>query len=124
MREQRRKIWIDRFQTRLAIRIALYFLLYQAAVWSLFVIWRSISADVDAAMGPVWAGYCFLLSAATIVFLGLLFIVDAVKTTHRLVGPLYRFRKTIQAITAGEEAEPALEGLDLAAILARPNVGP
>ena len=35
--------------------------------------------------------------------LGLLFIYDAVKLTHRIVGPLYRFRKTIQAVTAGEE---------------------
>src|SRR5438046_2025257 len=43
----------------------------------------------------------FLGSAA--VFLGFLFIYDAVVFTHRIVGPLYRFRKVIQAITAGEE---------------------
>jgi hypothetical protein len=29
--------------------------------------------------------------------------VDAVRFAHRLVGPLYRFRKTIQAIAAGEQ---------------------
>jgi dihydrofolate reductase len=33
-------------------------------------------------------------------------------------------REQARRCGAGEEAEPALEGLDLAAILARPNVGP
>jgi nitrogen fixation/metabolism regulation signal transduction histidine kinase len=39
------------------------------------------------------------------VILGLLFIYDAMRLAHRIVGPLYRFRKTIQAINAGEELD-------------------
>ena len=42
----------------------------------------------------------------SVLLLGILFILDAVKLTHRVVGPLYRFRKTIQALAAGEEVDP------------------
>jgi nitrogen fixation/metabolism regulation signal transduction histidine kinase len=31
------------------------------------------------------------------------FIYDAVHLTHRVVGPLYRFRQVIRAVTSGEE---------------------
>ena len=31
---------------------------------------------------------------------------DAIRFAHRLVGPLYRFRKTMQAIAAGEQVAP------------------
>jgi nitrogen fixation/metabolism regulation signal transduction histidine kinase len=40
-----------------------------------------------------------------VVALGVLFIYDAVKTAHRIVGPLSRFRQTIKAITSGDELE-------------------
>jgi hypothetical protein len=56
-------------------------------------------------VGPGPAGYCMFFIGASVVYVGLLFIFDAVRLSHRVVGPLYRFRKTIQAITAGEEVE-------------------
>ncbi len=105
MREKRTKIWIDRFQTFLSLRIACYFLIYQAAVWALVVLERTISQGLARLLSPGAVFSCSALLVATIVLLGFLFIRDCVKLAHRFVGPLYRFRKTIKAIIAGEELE-------------------
>jgi hypothetical protein len=40
-----------------------------------------------------------------IVTLGVLFICDALRLAHRVVGPIFRFRQAIQAVTAGGEVE-------------------
>jgi hypothetical protein len=102
VRQKRKKIWIDRFQTTLSVRLAMYFLLYQITVWSLFWIDARLATLGDTA-GTVASGYGFVLTPIATLGLGLLFIYDALKETHRIVGPMYRFRKTIQAVTAGEE---------------------
>ena len=102
MHQKRTKIWIDRFQTSLSARLAMYFLLYQVTVWLLFWIDARLLTLTNSA-GGVAATFGFVLTPIATVALGLLFIYDAVKETHRIVGPLYRFRKTIQAVTAGED---------------------
>lgn len=103
MRDKRKKIWIDRFQTRLSLRIALYFLLYQVAVWAVAVISSHIAMRLASAP-PEGAGvYCMALMVIATVMLGLMFIYDAVLFTHRIVGPLYRFRQILKAVAAGEE---------------------
>jgi hypothetical protein len=100
MRQKRKKVWIDRFQTNLSIRMAVYFLLYQAGVWALFGISDRMNVTNEVA-GWSDSPYIRLVPLVAIGF-ALVFIYDAVKATHRIVGPLYRFRKTIQAITSGE----------------------
>ena len=35
--------------------------------------------------------------------MSLLLLFDTVRFTHRIVGPLYRFQKALQAITTGDE---------------------
>lgn len=103
MREKRKKIWIDRFQTYLSIRLTLYFVLYQAAVWALVLIEKNLFAIMDELVGPGGAIGVFAVLVSVVVVVGILFIYDAIKLSHRVVGPLYRVRKTIQAITDGEE---------------------
>jgi hypothetical protein len=103
VREKRKKIWIDRFQTYLSLRIALYFILYQVAVWFLVIIGQNLHATMTELIGQSATTYCLFFVGTCVVFLGVLFIYDALVMTHRIVGPLYRFRKTIQGITAGEE---------------------
>ena len=101
MRNKRKKIWIDRFQTRLSLCIGFYFALYQIAIWALIVIERHIVVNLEMVLGP--GGWVFnALLTGIVVGLGVLFMYDAVRLSHRIVGPLYRFRKTIQAIKAGE----------------------
>jgi nitrogen fixation/metabolism regulation signal transduction histidine kinase len=83
--------------------MALYFVIYQAAVWAFVVIERHLFATLTSMVGHGVVSTCMLLFSLTVVFIGFLFIYDAVKCVHRVVGPLYRFRKAIQAIAAGEE---------------------
>lgn len=103
MSEKRRKIWIDGFQTRLALRIAFYFIFYQVAIWSLVMIERNIFIALDDILGREAAGNVLLLLGGVVVLIGCLFVYEAIKFSHRLVGPLVRFRKVVKAITAGEE---------------------
>jgi nitrogen fixation/metabolism regulation signal transduction histidine kinase len=105
MQYKRKKIWIDRFQTYLVARIALYCVLFQAAVWALAMIDRSVNGALEVFMGPDGAAYCYAIAFVGIIALTASAMYDAIKFAHKLVGPIYRFRKTVQAITAGEELE-------------------
>lgn len=99
---KRKRIWIDRFQTFLCVRLCILFLCYQAAVWLLFVVGRLLLTNLGLLLGgPLTYWLVSLVGCVAIVCL--LFLYDTVKFSHRLVGPLYRFRKIVQAITAGEE---------------------
>lgn len=105
MRNLRKKIWIDRFQTKLVWRIAAFFLFYQMAVWFLVLIERNIFIAMDELLGRDWALFTLSVFGSTVVLVGILFVYEAVKFSHRLVGPLFRFRKMIQAIRDGEEMD-------------------
>jgi sensor histidine kinase YesM len=105
LKEKRKKIWIDRFQTALFLRIALYFVCYQVAVWSLVLVWRAISDGLGSLLGPGVASACLTFLTGVVVLVGVLFAYDAVKYAHHIVGPLARLRKTIKAITAGEDVD-------------------
>ncbi len=106
MRDKRKKIWIDRFQTHLSIRLVLYFVLYQAAVWSIVVLDRAIAHGLELLTGNAVLSYYFtFVGVGTVVVLGLLSIRDALRVSHRVVGPLHRFRKAIQAVKAGDKIE-------------------
>jgi hypothetical protein len=106
VKEQRKKIWIDRFQTILFLRIAFYFIFYQVAVWSVVIINSRLSSALDQMLGPGGSWSCFLVLTVSVVLVGFLFIYDAVVFCHRIVGPIYRLRKAIRAINAGEEQAP------------------
>jgi hypothetical protein len=100
---QRKKIWIDRFQTRLFLRIAFHFILYQVGVWALVAIVGTLYRLTGRVLGPESAAGSFALLSAILAITAGLFIYDAIKFSHRLVGPLYRVRQTIKAVIAGEE---------------------
>jgi hypothetical protein len=105
LRNQRKRVWIDRFQTYLSVRIAVYFLLYQVAVWSAVAIGQHIFPTLREVLGEGVAASSFVFLAGAVVFLGFVFIYDAVILTHRVVGPLYRFRQAIRAVAAGEPVD-------------------
>jgi hypothetical protein len=105
MHQKRTKVWIDRFQTLLYFRIALYILLSQVAICFLVVAERHIYLVLGTALGPAGARFSLVFLAASVLLLGVLFLYDVVQFAHRLVGPVQRFRRVIKAITAGEELE-------------------
>lgn len=106
MAEKRKRVWIDRLQTLLSIRLALYFVIYQLAVWSLYLMERAAAEALGRSLGQGWALYHLALVLAVAALLGAVFIWDAVRMLHRVVGPLVRIRRAIRAVAAGEEVAP------------------
>jgi hypothetical protein len=107
MREDRKKVWIDGFQTRLFFRIAAYWLIYQVALLNILFVWRLLQEGPGNPLeqyGRFFLDFypaliCFVLVVPILAW-------DAVRFSHRLIGPLYRFRKTMQTIANGEPVRP------------------
>jgi hypothetical protein len=103
--ERRTKVWVDRLQTRLMLRIALYVVFYQLALAAHLVLCLYISNRLEKTFGVAAVAPCVVITAIDMVLLGAICVYDAVRWTHRLVGPLYRFRQTMKAVAAGEDVD-------------------
>ena len=64
MSNQRKKIWIDQFQTKLFLRIAFHFILYQVGVWALVAIVGTLYRLTGRVLGPESAASSFVLLTA------------------------------------------------------------
>ncbi len=107
MAEERKKIWVDPFQTKLSMRIGSYLGLFFIVFCNFLFAWKMIDE------GPIDPARQFfeVLRANAPVFVCILILVpvmawDAIRFTHRLVGPMVRFRATMQAIAQGEPVRP------------------
>jgi methyl-accepting chemotaxis protein len=106
MNNLRQRVWIDGLQTRLTARILTYCVLYQFAIWVVLMVVREFwSALGELVPGEAGVNFTVLALLAALAFVAML-VYDTVKYVHRVVGPIYRFRKTVQAIAAGEPVTP------------------
>src|SRR5213595_2626748 len=88
MHALRKKIWIDRFQTNLSLRLAMYFLMYMIAVltWaSIDRVTRDLLESHFGQASTLWS----IMSSSVLVAVGFLFIYDMMRFSHRFVGPLF-----------------------------------
>lgn len=107
MKNGRLRIWVDPFQSRLFLRVVSYWFVYQFTLWNFLFAWRLLEVgpgDLLQQYGAFCLDYypimfCFLILAPA-------FAWDSVRFAHPLVGPLVRFRRTMQAIAAGEPVQP------------------
>lgn len=106
MKELRKRIWIDRLQTVLFVRIGAYCLIYQVVVWVILSVWHQCCAALESLLKQPVSTSNWLPALLGILVLTPVLMYDAVRFAHRIVGPLYRFRKTIQAIAEGEPVAP------------------
>jgi hypothetical protein len=105
--EQRTKIWVDRFQTRLALRICGYLGIFLVVLLNFLFAWRLWQegpGDPAEQFGRMLRDYlpfwiCLLALVPVIAW-------DAIRFTHRLVGPLVRIRQTVRDVAAGEPVRP------------------
>jgi hypothetical protein len=102
MKQQRKRIWIDPFQTKLFVRIIILCLIYQVALWILLIGTQQVVVCLETLLQQPLPGGRWVLTGAVLLLLAPLLIMDVVRFTHRLVGPLYRFRKIVQALADGE----------------------
>lgn len=102
-RDIRSKIWVNPFQSQLFTRVAVYWLIYTFTLFNLLFVWKLIQEG----QGNLWDQFVrtlvdnvplFMSFAVVVPWIGL----DAVRFSNRLVGPLARFRGTIQKVTVGE----------------------
>jgi hypothetical protein len=107
MNEERKKIWIDAFQTNITVRLSSYLVACFIVACNALVVWKFM---VEGLNNPAQQ---FLMTWWTHmpIFVCLLALVplmawDMIKYTHRVIGPLVRFRQTMQAITRGEAVRP------------------
>jgi hypothetical protein len=107
MRDERKKVWIHDIQTKLFLRVGIYWIVYQVSLWNLVFVWRLIQEGPGNPLEQ-YGRFLWDYSPALIGCLLLLPILawDAVKFGHRVVGPLFRLRKCMQAVAAGEPVPP------------------
>src|SRR5205823_6087724 len=103
MREDRKKVWIHNIQTKLFLRMGFYWVIYQVGLWNLVFAWRLLLEGPGNVLEQ-YGRFCLDYYPAFVACLVLLpFIArDTVKFTHRVVGPIHRFRQTLQSVTAGQ----------------------
>ncbi|MCI0380705.1 MAG: hypothetical protein L0215_24230 [Gemmataceae bacterium] len=107
MKNDRKAIWVDRFQTRLLYRIGVYLAIYLLCLANLLFIWRLLA---EGPGNPI-DQFLRVLSDFAPAFLGLAILLpivayDALRFSHRLVGPLVRFRRTMEEIAQGDTVRP------------------
>ncbi len=99
-----------KFQGRVLLQVSFYWLAYHFLLWNLLFIVRYVEVQSEAGgqglQRPLIDLYAeFARGHMLIVWcaLGVLPLVlwDVLKLTHRIAGPLSRFRATLQALTAG-----------------------
>ena len=105
MANQRKRIWIDVFQTRLIGRLLFYCLVYQASLWVILYALQTYWEGMETMAGQPLSAHLGLPAIGAVLALLGLMTLDLVRFVHRLVGPIYRFRKTIQTIVAGEPVD-------------------
>ncbi len=105
--DARKRVWIDQFQTQLTIRIACYLGLFFLVLFNFLFAWKLLSEGV----GNPLEQFLGMLHDYLPVVICLLVLVpvmawDAIRFSHRLVGPLVRFRRTMQDLARGETVRP------------------
>jgi len=107
MSEDRKRIWVDGFQTKLFIRIGVYWLIYQVALLNFLFVWRLLKEGAGDPLDQ-YARFIQEFYPALICFAIVVPILawDAVRFAHRLIGPVWRFRKTMQEVSAGQPVRP------------------
>lgn len=103
MKNKRHKIWIDTTQTKIMVRIAAYFVIMQVTLIGSWLIFQQFFTTVSLALGTDLFTFNLVFLTGICLIPALLFLYDILKMGHRIVGPIYRFRKTVQAIAGNQE---------------------
>jgi hypothetical protein len=106
-REERKHVWVDQFQTRLALRIGAYLALFLVVLLNFLFAWKLASEGVQN-LGAQLLGMLrdYLPVGVCLLVLVPVMAWDAIRFSHRLIGPMVRFRRTMQSVAQGEAVRP------------------
>jgi len=104
---ERTRFWVDPFQTKLFYRVAFYWLIYTVTLFNLLFAWRLVKHGSD----DLWQQFVATIYDNIPLFITFVIAapwiaLDAVRFANRLVGPLFRFRKTMHSVTVNEPVRP------------------
>lgn len=107
MKDTRTRFWVDPFQTKLFYRVANYWLIYTITLFNLLFAWRLLKHGSD----DLWLQFVATIYDNIPLFVGFVIAapwiaLDAVRFANRLVGPLYRIRKSMNSVAANEPVRP------------------
>ncbi|HVJ66584.1 MAG TPA: hypothetical protein VM510_01300 [Caulifigura sp.] len=113
----RGRVWVSaRIQGRILGRIACYWAIYHAVLWNAifvarYVSYRAalISGDTETrTMGQLYATFAsdYAGLALCAILLAPIFLYDVFRQSHRIAGPLVRFKAVLQRMIAGERVSP------------------
>src|SRR5437867_465608 len=115
MKYERSRLFVDAaFQGRLIFRLVMYWVIYHVALWHAVFLYSLISAAIgyDPAVatksfGTLYWEFTTQHVAVILCFLAMLPILgrDLLKFSHRLAGPLVRFRNTMEQMAAGKPVQ-------------------
>ncbi len=100
--ERRTRKLVDGLQMHVQIRVALYCVLYLLALFVVLAFWENFARAIEMATGVPFAAYDWLPALFVFAILAFIVVRDCLNFTHRIFGPIYRFRKTLEAVRSGE----------------------
>jgi hypothetical protein len=105
--EQRKTIWVNPLQTKFTVRVGIYLLTFLGALVSFTFAWRLWEEGLN---DPV-EQFVRMLRDYTPVVICVVWLLpliawDTFRQGHRLLGPIPRIRRTLQAVAHGELVRP------------------
>ncbi len=107
-RTKRRQLFVDqKVQGALVLRAALYWVCSLVTMTLILISWRMLTGPARAIhthLDDLWYQY----APAVVVSLVLLPIIvyDSVRMSNRFAGPMYRLRRCLRQLAAGERIQP------------------
>ena len=105
---RRRKLLVDPVvQIKLAFRTAVYWMFWVLTLMLMLLCWRLLTGPARPFQTQIYALWYLYGPAAIASFLLMpIVIVDSLKISNQIVGPIHRFRGALKSLADGERAEP------------------
>ena len=106
----RKRLLVDpKVQGSLLIRAGAYWCFYAIAITEILLSWNIISGPDGPFIGyfrfgQLWEEHGVVMIASLLILP--IMLLDALYISNRFVGPIYRMRRTMRAIAAGENVGP------------------
>lgn len=110
----RNRIFVsNRIQGQLTLRLGLYWVMYHFVLWHALFVYHFLQHRMSDSYQAVsfrelYGTFVLQYSPIIVCSIGMLpiFLIDLVRLSHRIAGPLVRFKAVLHGMTASEEVRP------------------